>query len=86
MRILNLFIILIVVICAAGLCTTPLTSAASSDEAMESCHSMDHSAQANETLNFEQNDKKKTDIDSTCCEVYLTNSISDQYNLHIQPE
>ena len=86
MRIFNLFIILIVVICAGGLCTTPLTSAASNSEEMESCHSMNHSAQVNEALNFEQNDKKKIDIDSSCCNEYLSNNLSDQYKVDIYAE
>ena len=86
MRIFNLFIILMLVICAGGLCTTPLTSAASNDQAVESCHAMDHSAHANKTLNFEQNDNKKIYIDSSCCNEYLTNNTSCQFDAANYPK
>ena len=79
MKIFNLFLILNVVICAGGLCTTPIASAATNDDAMESCHSMDHSAQAGITLNIEQENNNKSGIDSTCCSEYLTNNLSDQF-------
>lgn len=78
MRIFNLFIIMNVIICLGGLCNTPVSFADNTDESTESCHAMNPSAHAEQSLNIEQDHNPNTEIKSSCCNEYLTNSSSDQ--------
>ncbi len=80
MRIFHLFLILNVVVCVGGLCNSPITFAASTNEATESCHKMDkHETPVTETLDIMQDFNQQADFNSSCCNEYLTNSSSDQY-------
>lgn len=80
MKILHLLIILNVIICSGVLCTAQATFVESEHETIENCHNMDqHEKSAAEALNIKDDFDNKSNVASTCCNEYLTNSQSDQY-------
>lgn len=74
MKFFNLFLILNIVICSAGVCGSAVAFESSPYETKESCHEMEHNnSDTADSLIFQEFDVKQSTY-SFCCNSLITNS------------
>lgn len=79
MKIFNLFLILIMLVCYSGICGSSSTLASPVELKTESCHKMDNNQASHTNNKLLQNFNQKGSASLTCCFDSLINSVDDNY-------